>query len=395
SLSASPASAVVRRIMPAFATSYAGAPPGDLRPCHSAEIDAMFTMAPPPPRRIASMACRVANIAPSRSVCTVSAQWSSGSPGRNGADALFTSTVTRPNVRSPNAIRSFTWRSSRTSARKNAVRPPPAAISRTDSSPPASAISETRTAAPSPEQLAGELVERMKLPVEARRADEQHAARGDDRTTVVVAAGVGQPFRGQLRILAERDLPADRAGVEIDRVERPPGRRDGRVAVGIEKDALAVAAVLEPARVARQPRIPALVDTRDQELDHVVDVARAHVGERRHAARVPPDERRALLARAPVADADERRRRRRSLPVFAVARRALAVVERRVVVRDQLDDPRHLVRVDVEQRRVRVEGRAAPFGAAVDAGKDDGALERGRREESLRVLPETRQHRRV
>lgn len=41
--------------------------PGVFRPCHSAEIDAIFTMAPPWPRLIASTAQRVAWIAPSRS----------------------------------------------------------------------------------------------------------------------------------------------------------------------------------------------------------------------------------------------------------------------------------------------------------------------------------------
>ena len=62
------ASVVVSRIRPALATSNAGAPPGVPRPCHSADIEAMFTMAPPPVRRIASIAARVQNIDPSRSV---------------------------------------------------------------------------------------------------------------------------------------------------------------------------------------------------------------------------------------------------------------------------------------------------------------------------------------
>jgi hypothetical protein len=57
---ASEASLVVMQIMPALATSYPGKPPAVFRPCHSAEIDAMFTIAPPFPRRIASIAQRVA-----------------------------------------------------------------------------------------------------------------------------------------------------------------------------------------------------------------------------------------------------------------------------------------------------------------------------------------------
>src|SRR6185369_4130620 len=64
-----------------------------------------------------------------------------------------------------------------------------------------------------PEQAAGELVVGVELPVEVGRADEEQPAGGDDRAAVVVAAGVGQPFRRQLGELAERNLPADRAGV--------------------------------------------------------------------------------------------------------------------------------------------------------------------------------------
>ena len=78
-----------------------------------------------------------------------------------------------------------------------------------------------------------------------------------------------------------------------------------------------------------------------------------------------------------------------------MTRRALAVVERRVVVRDQLDDPRHLIGVDVEQRRVGIERRAAPLRAAVESRKHDRALERRRREEALLILLETREHVRV
>ena len=146
---------------------------------------------------------------------------------------------------------------------------------------------------------------------------------------------------------------------------------------------LAVAAVLQPARIARERRIGALVVAGDEELDEVVDVARAHVGKAGHAAGALADDaprsRRACGA-SPMSTSDGAGRR--ALAILAVAGRALAVVERRVVVRDQLDDPRHLVRVDVEQRALGIERRAAPFGAAVDAGKDDRALERRRREEA-------------
>ena len=50
-----------------------------------------------------------------------------------------------------------------------------------------------------PQQLARELVVGVELVVEVRRADEQQPAGGDDRAAVVVAAGVLQPLRGELR----------------------------------------------------------------------------------------------------------------------------------------------------------------------------------------------------
>ena len=48
-------------------------------------------------------------------------------------------------------------------------------------------------------------------------------------------AGVADALRDELRVLAERDLPEDLALDEIDRVQRAPGRRDGRHAVRIEE----------------------------------------------------------------------------------------------------------------------------------------------------------------
>src|SRR5690606_19177948 len=40
---------------------------------------------------------------------------------------------------------------------------------------------------------------------------------------------------GEFRIFAERYLPEVLTGVEVDRVERSPGRLDRRVAVGVEE----------------------------------------------------------------------------------------------------------------------------------------------------------------
>ena len=143
----------------------------------------------------------------------------------------------------------------------------------------------------------------------------------DDRPAVVVAAGVLQPFRRQLGILAERNLPADRAGVEIDRVERAPRRRDRRVAVGVAEDAFRRrCGISASSDRCVSCRIRALVAPGDQELDEVGDVARAHVRERRHPSGALADDASAIsLARAAIADAFERRRRRRAFAVLAVA----------------------------------------------------------------------------
>ena len=83
------------------------------------------------------------------------------------------------------------------------------------------------------------------------------------------------------------------------------------------------------------------------------------------------------------ADADERRELRRGArEVGAVARRAVAsgrapcpssACLRQLALRE-LDAPRHLVRVDVERARGRVEGDSAPFAAAVHAREEDRAL---------------------
>ena len=150
-----------------------------------------------------------------------------------------------------------------------------------------------------PEQLAGQLVVGAELLVEVRRADEQQAARGDDRAAVVVAAGVGQPLRGQLGILAERDLPADRAGVEIDRVQRAPRRRDRRIAVRIEQQMCSrrcgTSASSDRFVTAGSAALSLPVMRKSTRS---LMLRAAHVGECRHAAGALADDRRDLLARA-------------------------------------------------------------------------------------------------
>src|SRR5262249_22203118 len=86
-----------------------------------------------------------------------------------------------------------------------------------------------------PEQLARLFVEGAELAVEVRRGDEDQAAGGHDGAPVVLASRVLQALRGELGMLAERNLPRAFAGIEIDCVQGSPRRRDGGVAVGVEE----------------------------------------------------------------------------------------------------------------------------------------------------------------
>src|SRR5687767_8627984 len=81
-----------------------------------------------------------------------------------------------------------------------------------------------------PQQLAGVLVEGAEFLVIVRCPDEQQAAGGHDRPAVVLGAGVLEPLRGELGILAERDFPGVLTSVQVDRIQRPPRRRDRGVA---------------------------------------------------------------------------------------------------------------------------------------------------------------------
>src|SRR5512139_4308076 len=65
-----------------------------------------------------------------------------------------------------------------------------------------------------PQQAACRLVEHAELVVVRRGADEEQAVGGDHRPAVVVAARVSHALRSQLRILAERNRPANRAPVQ-------------------------------------------------------------------------------------------------------------------------------------------------------------------------------------
>ena len=109
-----------------------------------------------------------------------------------------------------------------------------------------------------------------------------------------------------------------------------------------------------------------------------------------------------LGRRESVRQIEQRRVARRCpLLVHAVTARAVRRVQllaarrrRRRSTRHQTHYPRHLVRVDVQHRRLGIEGRAAPFRPAVQAGEHDRALQ-ARRDE-LTAAPhrsESLQHR--
>src|ERR1039457_1007483 len=75
----------------------------------------------------------------------------------------------------------------------------------------------------------------MELVVEDSGTDEEQSARGDNRATVVIRAGISFPLGHQLRILSERNLPQILACVHVDRTQTAPGRRRRGIVIWIEK----------------------------------------------------------------------------------------------------------------------------------------------------------------
>ena len=76
--------------------------------------------------------------------------------------------------------------------------------------------------------------------------NEEKPTGGHQGPAVILASRVANTFRHELRKLSERDLPGDFAAIQIDGVERAPGRRDSRVAVGVEKLIVAIVGVFQP-----------------------------------------------------------------------------------------------------------------------------------------------------
>src|SRR5437867_10895739 len=104
-----------------------------------------------------------------------------------------------------------------------------------------------------PQQCPRGLVEGAELAVVVRRPDEYQAARGDERTSIVLAARGGRAVRRELAILAQRDLPDVTTGVQVDGAERAPGRRYRRVSIRVQESPVVHAVLL----VHRGPHSPA------------------------------------------------------------------------------------------------------------------------------------------
>src|SRR5262249_20282971 len=107
------------------------------------------TIAPPPLARIASIAYRVAHIAPRKSVSIDCVQPAIPSAVGCGADALLIRMDSAPNALTADSISRRTCASSRTSARQKIARPPADSMRWTVSRPPGSLVSDTTTAQPS------------------------------------------------------------------------------------------------------------------------------------------------------------------------------------------------------------------------------------------------------
>ena len=227
-----------------------------------------------------------------------------------------------------------------------------------------------------PQELARGLVERAKLAVEQRGADEHEPARRHHGAAVVLRAGIPQALRDELRILAKRNLPGEFAAVEIDGRERAPGWPDRRVALVVRELRVAVDPVAqEERRIRAQCRVDRRVAPFPQVSRQCVPALPVEVRcESRHA----PASRRQQLGEFDVrhafAEIDEPGKVAVAALVFAMAGRAQGVIDRgrigagrqRLLFRE-FQEPRHLVCIDVQQAGLRVECGTTPLAAAVES----------------------------
>src|ERR1700722_11026617 len=175
-----------------------------------------------------------------------------------------------------------------------------------------------------PEQLAGSLIEGVKLAVVIGGGDEQQTSGSNHGSAVILAAGRSQAFLDEFGILAKRNLPGDFPAVQIDGVQGTPGRLDGGITIGIEEFVIAVNAVLLIDRPgAWLGRSDFAILAGKQISDYGVERVTRHLRECRHAAASLPDDGKDFRLAAPLGDSRERREfRRRTLQILAMAARA-------------------------------------------------------------------------
>src|SRR6185312_15394567 len=98
-----------------------------------------------------------------------------------------------------------------------------------------------------PKKLSRLFIECPEFVVVVSSANEKKAARSYNAAAVIFRARIFHPFRYQLRILAERNLPGVIAGIEIDSRQRTPRWGASGVTVRIEKFFVRFHCVLQPA----------------------------------------------------------------------------------------------------------------------------------------------------
>src|SRR5215471_10028650 len=83
----------------------------------------------------------------------------------------------------------------------------------------------------------------MEFFVVIRRSDEKQTSSRHQWTTVILRPSIVQPLGREFGIFAEVDFPLVLAGIQIDGVECSPRRREGGIAIGIEKPSIAGEAI--------------------------------------------------------------------------------------------------------------------------------------------------------
>ena len=106
-----------------------------------------------------------------------------------------------------------------------------------------------------PKQRAGRLIKRSKFLVEVRRANQQEATRRHQRPAIIFRTRILHSLGRQVRIFAQRNFPHILAGVQIDRVQCPPGRSYRRVSLRIKKSLVSGKVIFHRRRFTTKSRL--------------------------------------------------------------------------------------------------------------------------------------------